>query len=308
MNEQTVYWTALSSLPGIGPATARVLGERLGTPENVFHAPSEELERMGGLRRETLSALAEGARYLDAARQTLATLEEEGFGAITPGDARYPRTLHDLGDPPPVLYTLGRPPRPSDRPVSVAGSTRPSDRGAGIARAAGRELARAGRSVVSGYAPGIDSAAHRGALEAGGRTVLVLPMGVRAFRLRPAFRPFEGELGGRMTLVSECPPDDAWSSRGAVLRDRLIAALGEALLVVEARPESGTMITFRHALRLGRPAYVVKFRRAPPGASGNRLAIRAGGIPVEAMWALRKIARAAKLPTAAPAARQGDLF
>jgi len=78
--------------------------------------------------------------------------------------------------------------------------------------------------------------------------------------------------------------------------------------VVEARPDGGTMITFRHAVRLGRPAYVVRYRRAPSGATGNRLAIRAGGIPVRSIAELRNAIRARTLPRKAPEAVQGDLF
>ena len=308
MTEDIAYWIALSSLPGIGPVTFRRLCERFGTPENVFQAARAEPDRPRGLRPETIAALRRGDRHLSAARKTARELDRDGFDAVTFAEARYPAPLRDLKDAPAVLYTRGRLPGPDARTFSVAGSTYPSARGANISRSAGRELAEAGWTVVSGYALGIDSAAHAGALEEGGHTVLVLPMGIRAFELRPEFKRFRDELGGRMVLISERPPNEAWSSRSAVLRDRIIAALGRALLVVEARPDSGTMITFRHALRLGRPAYVVKYRRSPPGASGNRLAIRAGGVPVESMKALRDIARAPELPTALPRAAQGELF
>ena len=137
---------------------------------------------------------------------------------------------------------------------------------------------------------------------------MVLPTGIRAFTLRREFEPFRSELGRRITLVSECAPDAAWSACAAVLRDRIMAALGSALLVVEARPDGGTMITFRHAVRLGRPAYVVKYRRAPAGATGNGLAIRAGGLPVESMGAFRSIVTAEALPRRMPNTRQAELF
>lgn len=308
MADDAIFAIALSNVPGVGPATYRALCERFGDARSVFAAGRNALESFRGLRPETAAALADGERIVRAARSTAARLAEQGYDIITIGSRGYPNRLLDLRDPPPVLYSLGPLPGPRTRAFSVAGSKTPSARGAGIAHTAGRELAQAGWTLVSGYAPGIDTAAHVGTLEAGGRTVLVLPMGVFTFTLRPEFESFRSQLGRKITLVSECQPDEPWSSRAAVRRDRLITALGWALLAVEARPAGGTMITFRHALRLGRPAYVVKYRRAPDGASGNRLAIRAGGLPVESVGVFKRIIRAAELPKVALAARQGELF
>ncbi len=302
------YWIALYSTPGVGPVTCRALWERFGDVRNVFAAPHAELARVSGLRRETIAALLHPERAIRAAEEAVSRLTDDGFAVVTLEDASYPRSLLDLRDPPPVLYALGELPGPDERTFSVAGVTEPSARGVDIARTAGRELARAGWTVVSGYAPGVDTAAHTGALAAGGRTVLCLPTGIRTFALRPEFEPFRGELGRNMVLVSECPPDDAWARRHAVARDRIIAALGRALLVVEADVEGGTMITFRRARKLGRPVYVIKYRRPPSAAPGNRQAIRAGGLPVESLAALRRIVRAATLPDIAPRPRQGVLF
>ncbi len=308
MPSDATHWIALSLLPGIGPVVFRRLCERFGDPENVFHAPVAEVAQVAGVRRETIDALRHAAQSLEAARETASALARGGFRVLAFRDADYPTALNELRDPPPLLYVLGHLPTAQERTFSVAGSTHPSRRGAEIARAAGHTLAGGGWTVVSGYAEGIDSAAHLGALEAGGRTLFVLPMGVWAFHLRREFEPFRGDLGSRIVLVSECPPGTGWSSRGAVLRDRLTAALGRALLVVEAQPSSGTMITFQHARRLGRLTYVVRYRRAPPGASGNRMAIRAGGVPVESLRALRDIARSRELPALTRRTEQGELF
>jgi len=306
MTDDAAYWIALSTVPGVGPALFRGLCDRFGEPADVFRASREDLEGVRGIRATAVTALLRPGARIRAAENIVNELAADGYDVLTFRDHGYPAGLRDLRDPPPVLYSLGR--LRGRRTFSVAGSTAPSARGAGIARRAAKELARAGWVVTSGYAPGIDSAAHLAALEARRRTVLVLPFGVRAFRLRPEFRRFEDQLGRRMVLLSERPPDEGWSSRNAVCRDRIIAALGRALLVVEARPDSGTMITFRHAMKLGRPAYVIHYRRAPAGAAGNRLAVRAGGLPVASMRALRHIARASSLPRAMPATVQGELF
>jgi len=308
VNDDAIFAIALSNAPGVGPATYRALCGRFGDARSVFTAERRSLESFRRLRPETVAAVANGEDLLRSARATAARLAEHGYNVISIGSRTYPNRLLDLRDPPPVLYSLGPLPGPRTRTFSVAGSKTPSARGAEIAHAAGRELARTGWTTASGYAPGIDTAAHVGALEAGGQTVLILPMGVFTFALRPEYEPFHSQLGRKLTVVSECLPDEPWSSRAAVRRDRLIAALGWALLAVEAQPDGGTMITFRHALRLGRPAYVVKYRRAPGGASGNRLALRAGGLPVESIGVFKRIIRAAELPRVALAARQGELF
>jgi len=296
------YWIALSNVPGVGPVMFRTLCERFGGPPAVLQADNEKLRTIPGLRQETITALRDTRHVVRAARELAHDLDGQRISVVTCRDPAYPPCLFDLSDPPPLLYVI------DERTFSISGSTAPSARGAEIASAVGRELARAGWTAVSGYAYGVDTAAHVGALEENGRTVLVLPMGIKTFELRAEFLRFGERIGGDIVLVSECPPDEVWSSRAAVMRDRIIAALGRGLLAVEARPQGGTMITFRLALKLGRPAYVVKYRRSPPGASGNRLAIRAGGLPVASLGAFREIITARELPRAAPKAKQGELF
>ena len=308
MPEDPMYWMALAELPGVGPVAARALVERFGGAKAALDAPTSDVAAVPGIRWDTLDALPRRTEYIDGAEGALGELLGDGFNVVATDSPAYPATLRDLNDAPLVLYTLGELPDAAARCFAVAGSAAPSDKGRAAAGLAGRELAAGGWTVVSGYAEGIDSAAHMGALEAGGTTLMVLPMGVRAFELRAQFAPFRAELGGRIVLMSECPPGQTWSSRAAVMRDRLIAAMGRALLVVEARPESGTMITFRHAQRLGRPAYVIDYHDATPDAEGNRQAIRAGGVPVPGTGALRALARSATLPDAAHRGVQGTLF
>ncbi len=302
------FWIALARVPGVGPVMYRALCDRFGGPEEVLAAGDSALDDVPGLRDETRSALRDSEQLVHAAEHMTAVLADRGVAVVTYRDERYPRSLLDLSDPPPLLYTLGQLPDEGERTFSISGAAAPSARGADIARAVGRELARAGWTTVSGYALGVDTAAHLGALEENGRTVVAPPMGILAFDLRPEFEPFRERLGGDLIVVSEFEPNDEWSSRNAVMRDRIIAALGRGLLAVEARPVGGTMITFEHALRLGRPSYVVKYRDPPPTAAGNALAIEAGGLPVESLGAFRALLDAEALPRAVPRATQGELF
>ena len=308
MTDTLPFWIALAGAPGVGPVAFRALCDRFGNPAAAFAASETELRTLPDLREDAIAALLDGEQLLRAARDIAAKLADQRISVLTCDDPVYPRSLLDLPDPPPLLYLRGSLPRPDDRTFSISGSATPSEHAARIARAVGRDLARAGWTVVSGYAYGVDTAAHIGALEEGGRTVMTLPMGILTFELRPEFKKFGERLGREMVLVSECAPGEEWSPRAAVRRDRVIAALGQGLLAVEARPEGGTMITVKHALKLGRPAYVVKYRTPPPGAAGNELAIRAGGIPVESLGAFRRIIETPDLPRSVPRTGQGELF
>jgi len=308
VTDTLTFWIALAGAPGVGPASFRALCGRFGDPAGVFNAGQAELRELPDLRDDTLAALLDPEPLLRSAQETLGRLHDNRITVVTHDDPAYSRSLLDLPDPPPVVYVRGALPGPDDRTFSISGSATPSDKAVRIARAVGRDLARAGWTVVSGYALGVDTAAHVGALEETGRTVMALPMGVLAFEFRPEFERFAERLGREIVLVSECAPDEPWSRRAAVRRDRIIAALGQGLLAVEARPDGGTMITFKDALKLGRPAYVVKYRVPPPGASGNEIAIRLGGLPVDSLGAFRRIIEAPELPRAVPATEQGELF
>jgi DNA processing protein len=161
----------------------------------------------------------------------------------------------------------------------MAGTTRPSDRGRAIAEQFGARFAAGGATVVSGYAHGIDAASHRGAFKGGGRSILCVPYGIRRFRSRPDF-PALSEIAQRGGVVSECPPDQEWSAAAAVARDRIIAALGRALLVIETRPRGGTLHAVRAAEQLRRPVFALQYRTPPESARGNSILIARGAVPV----------------------------
>jgi DNA processing protein len=307
MAEDPIYWMALASLPGVGATSARELIARFGGAKAALDAPLRDVAGASALPPRALDALEHRPAALDNAARLLADLSSDGVEVLAQDHPAYPAALHELPDAPLLLYAVGLP-SDAERGFAVAGSRSASARALDAAAFAGRTLAEAGWTVVSGYAEGVDSAAHLAALEAGGSTWLLLPMGIRAFRLRRPFAPYRAELGGRMVLLSECPPDQPWSARAAVMRNRLIAAIGRALLVVEARANGGTMITFRSAAKLGRPVYVIDYRPPLPEAEGNRRAIRAGGMAVADTGEFRAVAQAATLPGVVPHGVQGHLF
>jgi DNA processing protein len=179
--------------------------------------------------------------------------------SLTAAGAGYPRALLDLRDPPDPVWVDGDGDVLSRRAVSIVGTRRLTPYGARVARELAIAFASAGFAVVSGLAQGIDSAAHEGALEAGGVTVAVLGAGVEAFLAGAGARrrALARRIRATGALVSEFPPDAPAQTWTFAKRDATIAALGELTIVVEAPADSGALITAEDARRLGRAVYAV---------------------------------------------------
>ncbi len=187
----------------------------------------------------------------------LAAAEATGATFLAPGDPGYPRSLQDLlHDPPGWLFLRGRPLRDGDIRVAVVGSRKCSALGRDIAKDIGRRLAGAGVAVVSGAATGIDGASHRGALNAPGPTVAVLGSGIDVAYPR-SNADLIRQIADTGTLVSEYPPGLPAEPHHFPARNRIIAALARALVVVEGTGKSGSRISVDHALDLGREVFAV---------------------------------------------------
>jgi len=274
------YWVALHSIPDMGAVTFRRLLDRFGTARAVVEdAGLDALAGVHGVTRDLAAAIEHASSSVAAARRSVDALQQRGVSLLRLGSPGYPAALADLSDPPPLLYVVGRIAPEDARAVGMVGTTKPSDRGRSIAQEFAGRFARAGVTVVSGYAHGVDAASHRGAFDRGGRSILCLPYGIRYYKPRPDFPPLS-EIARRGALVSECPPDREWSSRAAVARDRIIAALSRALFVIEARPRGGTMHTVKAAEKLGRPVFALKYQRPPPSARGNAILLGRGAAAV----------------------------
>jgi DNA processing protein len=283
------YWALLHAVPGMGPVTFRRLLDRFGSAEEtVEKADRDALAEVRGMRRELADALLACRSRLDAAERIVAALQKKGVHLLRMTDAAYPPALHDLPDPPPLLYVLGKIGARDRRAVGMVGTTKPSARGRPIAEEFGRRFAAAGVTVVSGYAHGIDAASHRGAFQGGGRSILCVPYGIRHFKSRPDF-PSLAEIAQRGAVVSECPPELPWSAAAAVARDRIIAALGRAVFVIETPPRGGTLHTVRAAEELGRPIFVLKYHAPPESARGNSILIARGATDVSRFGEIGKI-------------------
>jgi DNA processing protein len=228
-----------------------------------------------GLGEKAARALVELAEGFDAAA-VHDRLGRKGFRVVTYADEAYPARLRLAPDPPPALFVGGE--MEEGLSVAVVGSRRATRSGLETAEALGRALAVRGACVVSGLAAGVDAAAHEGALAAGGRTVGVLGCGIDIVYPREN-RELFGRVGDGGALVSEYALGEAPLAWRFPARNRIIAGLSDAVVVVEAPEKSGALITARHAVDAGRDVWAVPGPRGAPECRGsNRLLADGAGV------------------------------
>jgi len=239
------------------------------------------LARRLSMDLDTLSealAMRSGAAALANAAERRA--RQLGAALCTLADDDFPPALRELALPPPAVHIAGDVESTAAPAVAIVGSRRASPYGIEVATWLGQELARSGLVVVSGFARGVDAAAHRGALRAvGGRTVAVLGCGL-AYDYPSGQRPLAQEIRGRGALLSEFPCDAAPQTWHFPVRNRIIAALSRATIVVEATLRSGSLITARLALEMGREVLAVPGRITDELALGTNELLRDGAVPV----------------------------
>ena len=247
---------ALNLVPGIGSASLRRLLEAFGGLDRIFAAGAAELRQAAGLRAPAAERLAAGCRDERRLARELELAKRAGVGILTPADAGYPETLRTIPDPPLALYVRGLPEVASAPAVAIVGARRASLYGLECAERLACELSLRGVTVVSGLARGIDSAAHRGALKAGGRTVAVLGSGLSRV-YPPEHERLAGDVAKSGWLVSEYPMETEPLPLNFPRRNRLISGLSLGVVVVEAAARSGALITADMALEQGREVFAV---------------------------------------------------
>jgi DNA processing protein len=262
--------------PGIGPRTAGRLLDRFGTPERVIAESRRDLAD-AGLSPETIAALKEPDA--SALERTLDWGARPDAHILTRADSRYPQSLAEISDAPPLLYVRGDPDLLAEPQVAIVGSRNPTPAGLEITRDFARWLAGRGLLVTSGLAIGIDGAAHAGALESG-RTIAVL--GTGPDRVYPAsHRDLARRIADSGALVSEFPPGQGPLAQNFPRRNRIISALSFGVLVTEAALKSGSLITARFALEQGREVFAVPGSIRNPLSRGCHALIRDGAKLVE---------------------------
>ncbi len=285
--DELTAWVALHAVEGIGAASLGRLVARFGSAQAVLAASADQREAVPKVPHTVLEGIARVAQDLDRHRETAARLRRHRARTVRSTEQTYPSRLHALPSPPPLLYARGTVPDDHRRTLGIVGTTQASAQGVRAATTAAGRLSREGWVIVSGHARGIDAAAHRGAFQARGATVLVLPTGILRFRSRTGYPPPD-ELERRAAVLSECHPEAPWATRAALARNRLIAALSDAVLVVETRETGGALSTLRHAMGIGRRAFVVRFRRPALSAAGNAVAQDSGAEPVHSVGELQR--------------------
>jgi len=264
----------LSLVPGVGPTRMRALLAHFDTPSAVFRASRSALEQVDGVGPQTAEALLTFADRA-AVEKEIERAEEMGADLLSPWDDRFPDRLREVYDPPGFLWMRGTLPDGGAPMVTVVGTRRCTDYGRAQAHHFGAELARRGFTVVSGLAYGIDAAAHKGALDAGGRTVAVLGSGVGHI-----YPPKHTSLAERIVdsgaLLSEYAVDAEPDARHFPERNRIVSGLSLGTLVVESYSEGGALITARLALEQNREVFALPGAVTKDSSRGTNRLIQRG--------------------------------
>lgn len=254
----------LAMVSGVGPRLRANLLSRFDSPAAVLAASPDELCRAEGIGPKLAANLA-SAEELDAEGE-LATARAAGIQVLTQAHADYPRSLKEIHDPPAVLFAKGDLVPDDALAIGIVGSRHATRYGKQQAERLAGGLARAGLTVVSGLARGIDAAAHRGALAASGRTIAVLAGGLLNL-YPPEHKDLAEEVSTNGCLLSEAPPRMPPLGGAFPQRNRVISGLSLGVIVVEAAERSGALITSKHAAEQGREVFAV------PGPIDSRLSL-----------------------------------
>jgi DNA processing protein len=278
MVEDRQFWLAWSQINGIGPILLRRLQKHFGTLADAWDAHPEDLLNIDGFGEQTVAAIAT-ARSQIQPKELLSQHEQANPSFLTPADAEYPALLLETSDYPPVLYchsTLPPSTLIAATPmVAIVGTRSPSTYGKDSTRQVSAALTRHGFTVVSGLAAGIDTEAHRSCLDAGGRTIAVLGCGVDVVYPH-SNRGLYQDIVQSGLVLSEHPAGTQPDRTHFPRRNRIIAGLCRAILVMEAPERSGGLITAHYANEYGRDVYALPGRIDNPKAIGCLKLIRQG--------------------------------
>lgn len=271
--EEQLHWLALRLVPGLGARKAGQLVERFRTPQAIFRASRSELEGVG-IAGGVAQSIASGCSFEEAVLQQQKMLET-AVSLVALSDERYPARLREIFDPPVALFVRGRVELLGSLMLAVVGTRRPTPYGLAVTERLAADLARAGLTIVSGMARGIDTAAHKGALSVGGDTVAVLGCGVDV--VYPSEnRRLVTELVEKGLVVSEFPMGAPAYPQNFPIRNRIISGMSAGVVVVEGAEYSGSSITARLAMDQGRDVFAVPGNITSKLSWGPNLLIKQG--------------------------------
>jgi len=250
-----MQWLALALTPGLGPTKARRLTEFFGRIEAVFQASLTELEA-AGIQAASAQSLGTG-RSMELAHDEIARAVAGNVRIVSLDDPAYPADLKQIYDPPLVLYVRGNEAVISQPGIALVGTRHPTPYGTGMAERLGCDLAARGLVIFSGMARGIDTAGHRGAIAAKGKTVAVLGTGVDVPYPKENAKLMDQVLALGGAIISEFPMGTFAAPQNFPIRNRIISGISLGVLVIEAAEYSGTRITARSALEQNREVFAV---------------------------------------------------
>lgn len=269
---QRAWWLAFMRVPGIGQSRIQALVDRFGSLHLAWEASERELQEV--VSESLVTAISTTRDKLDVA-ELYAGVTDKGVEITCLADDDYPALLREVPAPPPVLYYRGKLIDTDTTAVAIVGTRKMSRYGQDMAKSLAHDLARAGVTVVSGLALGIDGVAHRSAMEAGGRTLAVLGSGIDV--IYPGkHRDLAGKIEQQGAVVTEYPPGTPPDRFNFPARNRIISGLSRGVVVVEAPERSGALITVDFAAEQGRDAFAVPGPVHAPSSAGCLRILRDG--------------------------------
>jgi len=282
--DESIYWAHLAAVEGMGAVTFEALIKRFGSIQRAMSAPLDQLKEIPSLDELTAEAIRQAHSTLDATREKIEELESKGIRVLTSLNNGYPARLREAANPPPVIYQAGKWEAQDMLAVAIIGSRECSAVSAKRAREYAHFFAEQGLTIVSGYAEGVDLSAHRGTLEAGGRTIIIPGCGADHFDFSPlsdlGITSFL-EAAAHGVWFTEQSPEAKWSAQGSLARNRLVAALAQVVLVIEAALDSSTLDTVFRAKKLKRPIFAQSHATITKKVMGNEKLIKEGAVVVE---------------------------
>jgi DNA processing protein len=267
---------ALGLVPGLGPRLTQALLERFGSARAVLEASPEELREVPYIGAQTAGEFHQAMRLLDLDKEC-ELIARHKVSLLARGSPQYPAALAEIADPPHLLYLRGQLQPQDGKAVGIVGSRHCSAYGKRVAERLAAGLVQKGYTVVSGLARGIDGCAHRGALQAGGRTVAVMAGGLSKI-YPPEHTDLAQEVEAAGALLSEASMALQPMAGMFPARNRIISGLSRAVVIVEAAERSGALITAHHAAEQGRTVFAVPGPVDSASSSGTNALIRQGAI------------------------------
>jgi DNA processing protein len=276
-----IAWMALMLTPKMGTTRIWKAMDRLGSAERLFEVSLTELEALG-MPAQSAQFVFEG-KARAAAEDEMKRTTDAGGSVLTPEDPAYPERLREIYDPPAVLWIRGNAELLGRPGIAVVGTRQPSPYGAGMAELLSRDLANRRLVILSGMARGVDTAAHKGAIDAGGKTVAVWGTGIDVIYPKENKKLAESIVASGGTIVSEYPLGTFPAPQNFPIRNRILSGMSVGVLVIEAAEYSGTRITARCAMEQNRDVYAVPGNVTNKNAWGPNTLIKQGA-KLTATW------------------------